>query len=131
MLNNQPSKNMPYCQGLGKAVMGIIANGFGFWGGGDNENVLKFVEIVALYSEFTVCVLSCVQLFETPWTVVCQAPLFMEFSRQKYRSRLRFPTPGDVPDPAIKLGCPALAGSFFTTSSTWEVISLEIKNHII
>ena len=76
------------------------------------------------------CVLSCVQLFETPWTVVCQGPLFMEFSRQKYWIRLPFPTPGNLPDPVIELGSPALAGSFFTTSSTWEVNSLEIKNHI-
>ena len=28
--------------------------------------------------------LSCVQLFVTPWTVACQAPLSMEFSRQEY-----------------------------------------------
>ena len=28
--------------------------------------------------------LSCVQLFETPWTVAPQAPLPMEFSRQEY-----------------------------------------------
>ena len=28
------------------------------------------------------CVLSHVQLFATPWTIVCQAPLSMEFFRQ-------------------------------------------------
>ena len=42
-------------------------------------------------------VLSCVQLFVTPWTVACQAPLSMEFSRQEYWSKLPFPTPGDLP----------------------------------
>ena len=31
----------------------------------------------------------------TPWTVVCQAPLSMEFSRQGYWRNLPFPTPGD------------------------------------
>ena len=31
----------------------------------------------------------------TPWTVVRQAPLSMEFSRQAYWSRLLFPTPRD------------------------------------
>ena len=31
---------------------------------------------------------SCVQLFETSWTVACQAPLFLGFSRQEYWSRL-------------------------------------------
>ena len=29
------------------------------------------------------CVLSCVQLFVTPWIVACQAPLSMGFSRQR------------------------------------------------
>ena len=29
---------------------------------------------------------SCVWLSATPWTVACQAPLFMEFSRQQYWS---------------------------------------------
>ena len=39
-----------------------------------------------------VCVLfGCVQLFVTPWTVACQAPLFVEFSRQEYWSGLLFP----------------------------------------
>ena len=41
-------------------------------------------------------VLSCVQLFATPWTVAHQAPLFMEFSRQKCRSGLSFPSSGDL-----------------------------------
>ena len=31
-----------------------------------------------------VCMLSCVWLFATPWTIAHQAPLTMEFSRQKY-----------------------------------------------
>ena len=30
--------------------------------------------------------LSSVQLFVTPWTATCQAPLSMEFSRQEYWS---------------------------------------------
>ena len=35
--------------------------------------------------------LSRVQLFATPWTVACQAPLSMGFSRQEYWSGLPFP----------------------------------------
>ena len=31
-----------------------------------------------------VCVFSRVQLFAAPWTVACQAPLFMGFYRQEY-----------------------------------------------
>ena len=41
-----------------------------------------------------VCVLlSRVQLFATQWTVLCQTPLSMEFSRQEYWSGLPFPSP--------------------------------------
>ena len=32
----------------------------------------------------SVCMLSCVQLFVTPWTATSQPPLSMEFSRQEY-----------------------------------------------
>ena len=42
--------------------------------------------------------LSRVRIFGNPWTVVCQAPLSMEFSRQEYWSGLPFPSPGDLPD---------------------------------
>ena len=53
----------------------------------------------------------------TPWTVACQAPLSMELSRQEYWSVLPFPTPGDLPNPGLKLASlayPTLAGRFFT-----------------
>ena len=69
---------------------------------------------------------SCLRLFMTPWTVACQAPLFVEFSRQESWAELSFPTPGDFPDPGIELTSlesPALAGEFFTTHwATWEYI---------
>ena len=52
--------------------------------------------------------LSCVQLFATPWTVAYQAPPSMGFSRQEYWNGLPFPSPGDLPDPGIKPGSPAL-----------------------
>ena len=61
---------------------------------------------------------SCMQLFQlfaTPWTVACQAPLFMGFSKQDYWSRLSFPPPGDLCNAEIKPTSPALAGRFFTT----------------
>ena len=53
----------------------------------------------------------------TPWTIVCQAPLSMEFPRQKYWSGEPFPSPGDLLDPEIKPKTPALTGGFFTTES--------------
>ena len=43
-----------------------------------------------------------VQLFATPWIIACQAPLFVEFSRQEYWSRLLFPSLGYLPDPGVK-----------------------------
>ena len=44
----------------------------------------------------------------TPWTVACQAPLSMEFSRQESWSGLPFPSAGDLPDPEIEPKSPAL-----------------------
>ena len=52
--------------------------------------------------------LSRVRLFVTPWTVAHQAPPSVEFSRQEYWSGLPFPSPGDLPDPGIEPGSPAL-----------------------
>ena len=53
-------------------------------------------------SEYKVKSFSHVWLFVTPWIVAYQAPLSMEFSRQKYWSGLPFPSPGDLPNPEIK-----------------------------
>ena len=59
------------------------------------------------------------------WTVACQSPLSMGFSRQEYCSGLPYPTPGDLPDPGIEtvsLKSPALASMFFTTSGAWVIV---------
>ena len=52
--------------------------------------------------------LSRVPVFETQWTVACQVPLSMEFWRQEYWSGLPFPSPGELPNPGIEPGSPAL-----------------------
>ena len=52
--------------------------------------------------------LSPVGLFATPWTVAYQAPPSMGFSRHECWSGLPFPSPGDLPDPGIEPGSPAL-----------------------
>ena len=44
----------------------------------------------------------------TPWTAAHQAPLSMRFPRQGYWSGLPFPSPGDLPNPGIEPGSPAL-----------------------
>ena len=56
---------------------------------------------------FVKVLLSRVQLFATPWTAACQAPLSMEFSRQEYWSGLPFLSSGDLPDPGIQPRSPA------------------------
>ena len=72
--------------------------------------------------------LSRVQVFATPWTVACQAPLSMGFSRQEYWGGLPFHPPGALSDPGIKPtspACPVLAGGFFTT---WAIGEAQVYN---
>ena len=59
--------------------------------------------------------LSRVRLFATPWTVAYQASLSMGFSRQEYWTGLPFLSPGNLPDPRIKLGSPALEADALTS----------------
>ena len=59
---------------------------------------------------------SFVRLFVTQWTVGCQVPLSMGFSRKEYWSGLPCPPSGNLPYPGIEpasLMSPALAGRFF------------------
>ena len=55
-----------------------------------------------------------VQLLATPWTVACQPPRSMGFSRQEYWSGMPFPSRGDLPNPGIEPRPPALHADFFT-----------------
>ena len=66
--------------------------------------------------------LSSVLPFTTPWTVADQAPPSMGFSRQEYWSGLPFPPPGDLPNPGIKPGSPALQTRRFTIWATREAL---------
>ena len=66
-----------------------------------------------------------VLLFVTLWSISRQAFLSMEFFRQKYWSELPCPSPEDLLYPGIEpmsLMSHALAGSFFTISTTWEAL---------
>ena len=72
--------------------------------------------------------------FANSWTVARQAPVSMRFSRQQYWSKLPFPSPGDLPDPAVEPTSPALAGGFFITEpprkpqrQDKEVVNMETK----
>ena len=54
----------------------------------------------------------------SPWIAACQAPLYIEFSRQEHWSGQLSPHPGDLPDPGIEPvspASPAEAGGFVTT----------------
>ena len=61
---------------------------------------------------------SCVQFFETLWTVARQVPLSMRFSRQEHWNGLPFPPPGDLPNPEIEPSS--------LTSLQWQVGSLPL-----
>ena len=77
--------------------------------------------------------LSHVQPFANSWTVVREAPLSMEFSRQEYCSGLPFPPPGDLPDTGIEpafLVSLALAGRFFTKYQPGYKTQNEIQSEI-
>ena len=69
---------------------------------------------------YACCVLSCfgrVLLFVTLWTVGCQAPFFMGFSRQKYFAIPSSRGSSLTQELDLCLMSPALAGVFFTTST--------------
>ena len=71
--------------------------------------------------------LSCVQLFQTPWTVAHQAPLFMGFSRQEYWSGLPFPSPGDLPNPGVEPGSPALQADSLLSDSLRSMLTGKMR----
>ena len=57
---------------------------------------------------------SCLTL-AIPWTVACQAPLSMGFSRQAYSNGLPFPSPGYLPDLGIEPRSPELQADSLPT----------------
>ena len=57
---------------------------------------------------------SCLTLV-IPWTVACQGPLSMGFSRQEYWTGLLFPSSGNLPHLGIKPGSPALQADSLPT----------------
>ena len=80
------------------------------------------------------CVLSHfshVQLFSTPRTVTCKAPLSMVFSRQEYCSGLPCPPPGDLPNPGIEpvsFMFPVLADGICHLGDPWRQCEGSLNN---
>ena len=62
-------------------------------------------------------------LFETPWTTTHQAPPSMGFFRPEYWSGLPFLSPGDLHEPGIKLGSPALQADSLPSESQGRSIA--------
>ena len=69
--------------------------------------LMKVHKVIPILSTFNLvvcvclCVFSCVRLY-TLWTIACQAPLSMEFSRQEYWIGLPFPPSGNLSNPGIE-----------------------------
>ena len=95
-----------------------------------SNSLVHYTEAACLYLLLTtlLCMpnhFSCVQFFETPWTVALQVPLSMGLSPQEHWSGLPFPPPGDLPNPGIEpwsLMSPALPSEFFTSAS-WKAVN--------
>ena len=70
-----------------------------------------------------------------PWTVACQAPPSIEFSRPEYWSELPFPSPGDLPNPGVEPGSPALQEDFLPSeqpgsSKIYKFSSVQSLSHV-
>ena len=74
----------------------------------------KFQIYQRFKNEITLLLLSHIHLFAIPWTVACQSPLFMGFSRQEYWSGLPFLPPWNLPNP----GSNSCLLCFFIASSS-------------
>ena len=66
---------------------------------------------------------SCVQLFATLWTIAHQGPLSMGFFRQEHWSGYPFPFPGDLPNPGIEPGIPALQADSISSEPSGNLLS--------
>ena len=62
------------------------------------------------------------------WTVACKAPLSIRLSRPEYWSGLSFPSPGDLPDPEIEPGSPALQVDSLLTELQEKPVVLELSH---
>ena len=106
--------------------MGLLAHVFS-----REEQLLTVICFIESY--MVVYLLSYVRLFAAPWTVAHQAPPSMGFSRQEYWSELPFPSPGDFPDPGIKLtssASPELQANSLSTELSRKTIVRDKRGNI-
>ena len=122
---NDPSQLLPaHLQVLGQKEAALTASGTPMFGEHtspqnlqarhlDVQEIHGWVMHTSIYVRVALSHFRCVRLFAIPWTVACQSPLSMGFSRQEYWHLLPCPLPRDLCDPGIKvasLRSPALAG---------------------
>ena len=70
---------------------------------------------------------SCVRLFATLWTIAHKAPPSMGFSRQEHWSGLPFPSPGNLSNPGMKPGSPALQVGSLPSEPPIKTLTAESK----
>ena len=92
--------------------------------GTDSTNMSREVQFI----HFAVSVSRSVMpiFFVILWIAAHQAPLSMGFSRQGYWSGLPFPAPGDLPDPGVKPGSPALQADSLPTELPGKSLSIKM-----
>ena len=73
--------------------------------------------------------LSHVWLFETLWTIACQASLSMGFSKQEYSSGLPCPSPRHLPKPGVKLLSFSFLHWFSSVQFSCSVMSNSLRPH--
>ena len=73
-----------------------------------------------------VCVLRHIQLFATPWTIACQAPLSLGFSRQGYWRGLPCSPLGDLPNLTSISSVSFIGRQILYHCTTWEALYMYI-----
>ena len=100
---------------------------------GEGTKVKIRTKTLFIYYKLVVKSLGRVRLFVIPWTVACQAPLSMEFSRQEYSSGLPSPSPGESfwPSDQTHVSCVScIAGRFFTHWAIGEAQICQVSSDI-
>ena len=94
---------VPRWKDYGEIVLRLPIPSLGIWLSGSSLFCIRNP-----FKESFLLVASVVSNSVSPWTVACQAPPSMEFSRQEYWTGLPFPSSRDLPDPGMKSQSPAL-----------------------
>ena len=104
---------------MGLYIHKLVTRPIAIWDKGPFKKKMSSLQNWCFYINllFVVQSLSYVRLFVTPWTAAHQAPLSMGFSRQEFWSGLPFPSPGNIPEPGIRL-----------CLQHWKVDSLPLSN---